>query len=783
MDDPIYKVGLSDEEVNIRKQKNLVNYNNEPTTKSIKKILKDNIFTYFNIVNSILCVLMIISGLLDSRLFEALKNSAFMGVLIVNTIISTVQEIVSKRIIDKLSILANAKIKVIRNRKEVLVDVNDIVLDDIMKLEIGDQIVCDCIILNGTVEVNESFISGESDSLSKKENDTLLSGSFIVSGLCYAKVINVGENNYISKISSEAKYSKKVNSVIMETFVKILKVLSIIIVPVGILLMYNQYLITGNFSDAVFHSVGALIGMIPDGLLLLTSSVMAVSVIRLGKVNTLINELYSIETLARVDTICLDKTGTITEGRMRVNSIIPFNNFTSTEIDLILMNYVYSFDTSNSSLEAIKDKYPVKGNYVIKEKEEFSSERKFSGVTFYSEGAYYLGAPEYLIDDIKYYEEDLNKVSDFRVLALVKTNEEVCVKPTNGKLIALILIEDIIRKEAPSTLEYFKRQHVDIKIISGDSYKTVISVAKKAGLKDIKGVDATLLNEENIDDFTDYNVFGRVKPHQKKMIIKALQDKGHTVAMMGDGVNDCLALKQSDCAISLGNASDAARSISQIILLNSDFSNMPKVVDEGRRTINNVERSASLLLIKTIFTAILVIICLFMKSEYFYLPIHLSLITTCTISIPSFILALEPNNEKVKGNFMLNVIKKSIPPALTVVFNVVLITLFKKEFNIDPDLATTLIVIMTATTGFIFLFKLCKPFNVLRASMITILIGIFIYSLLFLYSFFDLSSITFSTILLYVVFAIASVQIFTRLDSLTSYIIDKTLKKNDKDTH
>lgn len=780
MNDPIYKIGLSDEEVNIRKQKNLVNFNNEPTTKSIKEILRDNIFTYFNIVNSILCALMILAGILGLRVFEALKNSTFMGVLIINTIISTVQEIVSKRIVDKLSVLASTKVKVIRNKEEKLVDINDIVLDDIMKLEIGDQIVCDSIILNGSVEVNEAFISGESDSLSKKENDTLLSGSFIVSGICYAKVINVGENNYISKISVEAKYSKKVNSVIMETFVKILKVLSVVIVPVGIILMYNQYLITGNFTDAVFHSVGALIGMIPDGLLLLTSSVMAVSIIRLGKVNTLVNELYSIETLARVDTICLDKTGTITEGKMKVNKIIPFNGFSDNDIDSVLMNYAYSFSTSNSSLEAIKEKYTVKGDYIVSKKEEFSSERKFSGVTFFEKGTYYLGAPEYLLDDIKSYEEELNKVSDYRVLALVKTNEEVSIKPCNAKLMALILIEDIIRKEAPSTLEYFKKQKVDVKIISGDSYKTVVAVAKRAGLENIKGIDATLINENNVEEYIDYDVFGRVKPHQKKMIIKALQNKGHTVAMVGDGVNDCLALKQSDCAVTFGNASDAAKSVSQIILLDSDFSNMPKVVNEGRRTINNVERSASLLLIKTIFTSILVIICLFMKSEYFYLPIHLSLITTCTISIPSFILALEPNDEKVKGNFMLNVIKKSIPPALTVVFNVVLITLFKKEFNIDPSLATTLIVIMTATTGFIFLFKLCKPFNVLRASMITILIGIFIYALLFLYDFFDLTSITFSTVLLYIVFGAASIQIFTRLDSFTEYIINKVTNKVKK---
>ena len=767
--EPNYNEGLNSEQVNKRIEENLVNFNCEPTTKTTKQILKDNIFTYFNIVNSILCILMLIAGIIGLQLFEALKNSTFMGVLIFNTIISTVQEMMSKKVVDKLSVLASSKVKVIRNGTPLEIDINSVVLDDITVLSLGSQVVCDSIIKKGTVEVNESFITGEVESIVKTEGDTLLSGSFIVSGLCYAKVEHIGKDNYISKISIEAKYNKKVNSIIMSSFEKILKVLSIVIVPVGIILMYNQFKITGDFTTSVFNTVGALIGMIPDGLLLLTSSVMAVSVIRLGKQKVLVQQLYCIETLARVDTICLDKTGTITEGVMEVSSIKPFKDTLDSEINGVLSNIVYSFNDTNQTMEAIKEKFPLKGTWTVKNTLEFSSTRKYSAVTFYEKGTYYIGASEYILgNDVNIIEKELNEYSDKRVLLLA-----------NIKVLGFILLEDKVRSTAPSTLQYFMDQGVEVKIISGDNYKTVESIAKKAGLKNVVGIDASNLNESNIDEYVEkYNVFGRVKPEQKKEIIFSLQKNKHVVAMTGDGVNDCLALKQADCSITVANASDAAKSVSQIILMDSNFESMPKVVLEGRRTINNVERSASLLLIKTIFTSILVIICLFMKSEYFYLPIHLSLITTCTISIPSFVLALEPNNERVKGKFMLKVVSKSIPAALTVVFNVILITLYKNAFNIDGNLASTLIVIMTGTTGFIFLFRLCKPFNVLRASMITILIGLFVYALMFWYSFFDLSQITFNTILLYILFAIASVHVFDRLNSLTRFIVKKIDKES-----
>lgn len=780
MKNEYYKMGLTTNEVNEKIEKNLVNYDDTPPTKTIPRILRDNFFTYFNFINTILGVLIIIAGIIGGELFESLKNCTFMGVIIFNSIISTAQEIISKKTIDKLSVLASSKVTTIRDGIEKELSVNEIVLDDVLKLNAGDQVVCDSIILNGMVEVNESFITGEVDPISKKEGDTILSGSFIVSGEVFVKVTHIGKENYISKISAEAKYNKKVNSVIMSSFESILKVLSIVIVPVGIILMYNQMGVTnGDYTSSIFNTVGALIGMIPDGLLLLTSSVMAVSVIRLAKVNVLVQQLYCIETLARVDVICLDKTGTITMGEMQVVDVIPENTDKET-LDTALSNISYAFTNTNATMSAIQKKYKEKGSWTVKEKLEFSSSRKYSSVSFYDRGTYFLGASEFVLkSEFTKFTNEIDKYIDYRVLVVAKSMNDSLDNPTNVEVLGFILLEDKIREEAPDTLKYFKEQGVNVKIISGDNFKTVTSIARRAGLEEAKGMDATLLTEENISECVKkYDVFGRVKPEQKKMIVSALQKEGHVVAMTGDGVNDVLALKQSDCSIAVASGTDAAKNVSQLVLLDSNFSSLPKVVAEGRRTINNVERSASLLLIKTIFTSILVVICLFMKSEYFYLPIHLSLITSCTISIPSFILALEPNNERVKGNFILKVVSKSVPPALTVVFNVVMIVLFKDHFNIDANLASTLIVIMTGTTGFIFLFRLCKPFNTLRASLVTFLIALFIYILIFWYDFFDLSQITFNTILLYILFAIASVHIFDRINTFVKFIVGKIDKES-----
>ena len=777
---PDYKVGLSDEQVLRRINDNLVNYNDAPPTKTIKQIIISNFFTYFNFLNVVLGTAIIVAAIYGGQFFDGIKNCLFMGVIICNSIISTIQEVISKKIIDKLSVLAEAKVVAIRSGKEVELGIEEIVLDDILKFKTGNQVVVDSIVLDGVVEVNESFLTGEVDPILKKPGDMILSGSFIVSGSCFARVEHIGRDNYISTISSEAKYESKVNSVIMNSFEKMLKVLSIVIVPVGALLLMNQLKVTDNdITASIFNTVGALIGMIPEGLLLLTSSVMAVSVMRLAQYKVLVQQLYCIETLARVDVICLDKTGTITEGSMDLVDIIKDPKVEQGQLDDIMSNFGYAFDNVNATMEAIQARYPSKGIWTVREKLEFSSSRKFSGVTFEERGTYYLGAPEFLLkDSFEKYKKFVEKYSDYRVLVLSYSNFEVEKKPVDLKPLAFLLIQDKIRKEAPDTLAYFKNQGVKVKIISGDNFKTVCSIAKRAGLDDVKGMDATLLNKDNIDESVKkYDVFGRVTPSQKKQIVESLQKQGHTVAMTGDGVNDVLALKKSDCSIAMASGSDAAKNVSQLVLLDSNFSSLPEVVAEGRRTINNVERSASLLLVKTIFTCILVVICIFMRSEYFYLPIHLSLITTCTISIPSFILALEPNHKRVKGNFMLKIFGKSLPAALTVVFNVVMIVLFRRQFAIDSNLTSTLIVIMTGTTGFIFLSRLCRPFNWFRGLLYSFLLVLFISGVMFLYSFFDMSQVNFDTVLLYIVFAICSVWIFDKLNNGTTFV----LKRIDKD--
>lgn len=771
---PSCEKGLSSKEVQERVFQNLVNYNDQPPTKSIKQIIMSNFFTYFNFINILLGIAIVIAGIYGGIFFESLKNCLFMGVIICNSVISIIQEIISKKTIDRLSVLAEAKVSAIRDGKECQLGIEEIVLDDVLKYKMGNQVVVDVVILEGMVEVNESFLTGEVEPIAKGVGDTILSGSFIVSGSCFAKVEHIGKDNYISKISKEAKYEKKVNSVIMNSFEKMLKVLSVIIVPVGVLLFMNQLVVTNHdVTDSVFNTVGALIGMIPEGLLLLTSSVMAVSVVRLSKYHVLVQQLYCIETLARVDVICLDKTGTITEGAMELSKVVLEEGIDSKKFQMALENISYAFLNVNATMEALRAYCPNQGNWVVDERLEFSSSRKFSAVSFQNYGTYYLGAPEFVLrDQYDLYQERLEKYCDYRILVIGYSRDALSKQPSDLKVLGFLLIQDKIRTEAPDTLKYFKEQGVAVKIISGDNFKTVCSIAKRAGLIDAKGMDATLLTKKNVDEMVEkYDVFGRVTPEQKKMLIESLQRQGHTVAMTGDGVNDVLALKKADCSIAMASGSDAAKNVSQLVLLDSNFASMPHVVAEGRRTINNVERSASLLLVKTIFTCVLVIICIFMKSEYFYLPIHLSLITTCTISIPSFVLALEPNRNLVRGNFMLKVVGKSLPAALTVVFNVVMIVLFRRQFLLDTNLTSTLIVIMTGTTGFIFLSRLCRPFNWFRGLLFAFLVLLFTYVVMFQSDFFDLSQVNFNTILLYIVFSICSIWIFGKLNLGTELVL------------
>ena len=762
--------GLSSREVQDRIDKGLINYNEEPKTKTVKDIVKSNVFTYFNFLNILLGSLVIISGIISGRILYSLKNCLFVNVIFINTLISIGEEILAKKTIDKLSIIAESKIKVVRDNNIIELTKEDLVLDDVCLYTIGNQIVCDSIVLDGEIEINESFITGEEKVITKKKGDELTSGSFVVSGSCFAKIEHVGSDNYVSKITKESKYIKETNSIIYNSFNKMLKVLSALLIPIGILLFINQMNITYSFSDSIMNTVSALIGMIPEGLVLLTSSAMAVSVIRLRKYNILVQDLYSIESLARVDIICLDKTGTITEGNMEVKDIIPYENNSIDKIKEILGNYINALEDPTPTFKAIEAYVEKRYGYKVEEKLNFSSSRKYSAVRF-EDVTYFLGSPENLCN--KEFEEVNKYQDDYRVLLLASGKN--IGNTSNLKPIGFVLIQDKVKENAKEVLDYFKEQGVDIKIISGDSAKTVSSIAKRAGIEDIKCVDMSKIDTLDITNIVnEYNIFARVRPDQKKQIIKILKSEGHFVAMTGDGVNDCMALKEADCSIAMANGSEAAKNVSKFVLLDSKIDNLPKILKEGRRSINNIERSSSLLLSKTIFTILLILACIYLNTEYFFIPIHLTLITTFTIGIPSFILALEPNTDLVKGNFLQKIFLTSVPSALTVVFNVVIIKLFELNFGLSSELCSTLTVFLTATTGFIFLNNICKPYNLLRGTLMAFLLIAFGYCAIFQYNFFNISLVNSETILVFIVLFICSLFIFDKLKGFMDYLLKKT---------
>lgn len=705
--------GLSSEEVKERVKKCLVNYDTSVPTKSIKQIIISNIFTLFNIINFLLGLAVFFA--------KSYKNLFFLGVVFSNTAISIIQEIKSKKAIDKLSVLASAKVKCIRDGKIQAIGINEIVLDDLLRAETGNQIVTDSIILEGEVEVNESFITGESDTITKKKGDSLLSGSFVVSGKCIAKVIHIGEENFTSKISSDAKCVKKINSEIMNSLNRIIQVVSIALVPIGTLLFFNQYNLDGNnLQSAIVNTVAAIIGMIPEGLILLTSSVLAVSVVRLAKQNVLVQELYCIETLARVDTLCLDKTGTITEGTMEVKDIKQFSE-DKNKMEKILVELAIASEDSNSTIDAIKEKYKGNKEWNAINKIAFSSQKKWSGIYFENEGSFIIGAPEFILKEeyFKFKEEIEKYTIDYRVILLAHSKNDFKEKelPDNLEVIGLVLISDKIRKEAKQTLKYFKEQGVTVKIISGDNPITVSKIAREVGVERCnKWIDMSKIeNDKEIKKIVEeYTIFSRVSPVQKKEIVKYLKEEGHTVAMTGDGVNDVLSLKEADCSIAMASGSDACKNCSELVLLDSNFASMQKIVAEGRRTINNIERSATLFLVKTIYASILALIFLIAKMPYPFMPIQLSLISIVTIGIPSFVLALEPNKERIKGRFLRNVISRAIPTALTVVLNIVIIAIVSYNTHTEIQIYSSLCVILTAFTGILLLSSLCRPLDIFR---------------------------------------------------------------------
>ena len=761
------KTGLTKKQVEERTKQGLKNIDKTIPTKTISQIIKDNTFTLFNLINIVLALALIYVG--------SYKNLMFMGVIICNSIIGIVQEIRSKLAVDKLGLISCNTITVIRDSEKIKISKDDLVLDDVVYYFSGDQVVADSIVMEGSCEVNESLLTGEPNLITKNVGDTLFSGSFIVSSVdCTAKVEKVGNENYVSKILSGTKYIKTTKSEIMETVNKIVKFISIVIVPIGCILFYRQFKIYNyNLEPVVVSVSAALIGMIPEGLVLLISTVLAVGIIRLAKYKVLVQDLYCIETLARVDTMFLDKTGTITEGTFEVEELIPKNEFSEQEVKQALNLLSGALNDKNETFKAIKETFYTGKNLIPTKKiVPFSSEKKWSGASFQNNKTYILGAAEFTLSSQEFLkiQEEIKKYSEnYRVLVLTVSENDFKnnnILPEKLIPMALILIKDKIRKDAKETLKYFTDQGVDIKIISGDNPLTVSKVAKFVNLKNSSSfIDCSILktSQDISNAAKKYTIFGRVTPIQKQQILKSLKENGHTVAMVGDGVNDVLALKEADCSIAMAQGSQAVRSISHIVLMNSDFSAIPKILFEGRRAINNIQKSSSIFLTKTLYSILLAIFFVFVSIPYPFIPIQMTLISSLTIGIPSFVLALQPNKNKVKGDLLKNIFNKSVPAAITIFFSIVMCMFCYKSFSLSKNVYSSICVMLTGFIGILFIYKLCIPLNMLR-KILLYFISVSFLSLYFIMRNFFSIEITLLSFFITIIVGIISTFIYKLFD-------------------
>lgn len=718
--------GLSATEVAERIAQGDINADVEVKTRSIKQICFENIFTLFNAINVILALLVLVTG--------SFKNMLFMGVIICNVCIGIFQEIRSKKTTDALSIIASSKATVLRDGTEVELALHEIVRDDLIILGRGDQIPADAEVVAGTCDVNESLLTGESKLIKKTPGSELMSGSFVNAGTCTARVVHVGAENYAAQISAEAKQRKAINSEIMNSLNGIIKFVSIILFPVGALLFAREFFAGHTaFNDALLSTVAALVGMIPEGLILLTSTVLAVSVVRLAKSNVLVQQLYCIETLARVDTLCLDKTGTITTGAMVVAALEPIGATDPDEIDRALASLARADEDPNETAQAIAT-YFAESNVPTLAADTvipFSSDKKWSGATFAEGSSYVMGAGQCILGEaFSTIEQQTNTLAETARVLLVAAvggftpDGDIVGTP---RPLALVAIHDEIRATAAQTIAYFKEQGVVVNVISGDDPRTVSGIAAQVGVPNADAfIDATTLQtpEHIADAIKRYHVFGRVKPEQKKEFVLALQKQGHVVAMTGDGVNDTLALKAADCSVAMAAGSDAARNVAQLVLVDNDFASMPKVVAEGRRAINNLQRSASLFLVKTLLSMSLAALFIFLPWQYPFQPIQMTLISAFTIGIPSFVLALEPNKDRIKGRFLENVIVKSLPGALTAVLSVVAVNIVGYLLlGLSYAHVSTLCVLLTAWVGLMLIVRLSIPFTPIRTALLVVVVG------------------------------------------------------------
>lgn len=773
-------VGLTEDQARIRTEAGLYNREIDPPTKTVQQIILSNVCTYFNLVFTAIAVFVAITG--------EFENLTFMGVVLANTLIGIVQELKSKRTLDKMTVLTSRKCTVIRGGVQMKIGVNDAVRDDIVIFSTGDQIFADAEVVCGECLANEALITGEADEIKKRPGECLTSGSFIVGGSCRARLTRVGADSFASRLTIEAKKSKKRGkSEMMNALTKLVKWIGIALIPFAALLYLKEsMLLDSTWQDSVIRTSGALIGMIPEGLYLLTSLALVASILRLARKNTLVHEMDCIETLARVDTLCVDKTGTITENKMVVDDTVPLcpDRFSVSDVEMLMADYVYAMQSDNDTMIALKKYYSGEATQIAERIMPFTSAKKYGGVSFHPDESYVLGAPDVILgsavsDYARLIDGYLAKGCRVLLLARYYGDMEEAGLPARKLPIALILLSNKIRAEAPETFRFFARQGVDIKVISGDNAAAVSSVARRAGIRGADSfVDARILDtdEKLIAAATEYTVFGRVTPEQKRKLVRALRKAGRCVAMTGDGVNDVLALKEADCSIAMASGSDVASQASHIVLLDSDFSAMPAVVAEGRRVINNIERSASLYLSKNIFSFLLALISLIFTLPYPFSPAQLSLVSTLTIGLPSFVLAMEPNESIIRGRFMTNVMYRAMPAGLTNVFMIIGAILFYLGFGFSMDKLSTICTLLSCTVGLIMLFVTCRPFNKVRLVLFWgILVSMVGAIALLGNTLFGMVTLDFSTVLILGVFMLLSPSAF--------YAITKAIEKLNEKWH
>ena len=719
--------GLTKAEVEKRIHLGQVNIINNSISKSKKEIVMTHTLTYFNFLNLFLGVLVIISG--------QFKNITFMGVIIVNSLIGIAQEFKVKKLIDKLSVITASKAKVIRDGALFQIPITQVVMDDLMIVENGDQVCSDAVVLQSDgMEVNESMLTGESKPVKKKPGDQLMSGSFLVAGSGVGRVVNVGEDNYASVLARKAKTKKRATSEMQQTIKKIIQVIGVALIPIGILLYLSQSRVEGStFSDSLVTTVAGVIGMIPEGLVLLTSVSFILGVGRLARKRALVQEMEAIEALARVNVLCLDKTGTITTGKLEVVEVEGLGDVESSQVETVMNEVAFAFDDVNNTQEALMKRFKKTGAWSVSEKIPFSSDRKYRAIRFADKGCYVLGAPEFLNKDD---EELSSKVEGYskeglRVL-LLGSCEDMDTEDgsvSGVKPMGLIAISDCIRPEAPAVFEYFRDQHVDIKVISGDNPVTVSQIAVKAGLEGGEHfIDASTLPEnfEELKSMVEgYSVFGRVKPEQKEQIIRAYQANNNVVGMVGDGVNDVLALKDADCGIAMAAGSDAAKQVAHIVLLDSNFACLKNIVSEGRMIISNIERVSSLYLTKTIYSVFLCIIFILLERSYPFIPIQLSWISTAAIGLPSFILTLEQSESVNSNGFLRHVLRVALPCALTMVLSMCMIQGLVPFWGGDEMLTYTLNMLIGGMVSIMVVYRVCMPMNWMRRSLFAAVLIIF----------------------------------------------------------